>query len=109
MCININKTKPRFAESAGPTVLPGRAGRSPTFQDPDTPLEGLADTLVLASPIDKELTAEPIGDNRYSDIEKKCRYADIADADINIGTPLPFCYLSSFIPMPMLGLKVVLD
>ena len=27
-------------------------------------------------------------DNRYADIEKKCRYADIADADINIGTPL---------------------
>ncbi len=36
-------------------------------------------------------------DSRYADIEKKCRYADIADADINIGTPLffidgrPFC------------------
>ena len=28
-------------------------------------------------------------DNRYADIEKKCRYADIADADINIGTSLP--------------------
>ncbi len=27
-------------------------------------------------------------DSRYADIEKKCRYADIADADINIGTPL---------------------
>ncbi len=27
-------------------------------------------------------------DSRYGDIEKKCRYADIADADINIGTPL---------------------
>ncbi len=25
-------------------------------------------------------------DNRYADIEKKCRYADIADADIHIGT-----------------------
>ena len=29
-------------------------------------------------------------DSRYADIEKKCRYADIADADINIGTPLIF-------------------
>ncbi len=29
-----------------------------------------------------------IADSRYADIEKKCRYADIADADINIGTPL---------------------
>ncbi len=27
-------------------------------------------------------------DSRYADIEKKCRYADFADADINIGTPL---------------------
>ena len=27
-------------------------------------------------------------DSRYADIEQKCRYADIADADINIGTPL---------------------
>ena len=27
-------------------------------------------------------------DSRYANIEKKCRYADIADADINIGTPL---------------------
>ncbi len=27
-------------------------------------------------------------DSRYADIEKKCRYANIADADINIGTPL---------------------
>ncbi len=27
-------------------------------------------------------------DNRYADIEKMCRYADIADADINIGTSL---------------------
>ncbi len=27
-------------------------------------------------------------DSRYADVEKKCRYADIADADINIGTPL---------------------
>ncbi len=27
-------------------------------------------------------------DSRYADIEKKCRYADIANADINIGTPL---------------------
>ncbi len=27
-------------------------------------------------------------DSRYADIENKCRYADIADADINIGTPL---------------------
>ena len=27
-------------------------------------------------------------DNRYADIEKKCRYADIADDDINIGTSL---------------------
>ncbi len=27
-------------------------------------------------------------DSRYADIEKTCRYADIADADINIGTPL---------------------
>ncbi len=28
--------------------------------------------------------------SRYADIEKKCRYADIADADINIGTALIF-------------------
>ncbi len=27
-------------------------------------------------------------DSRYADIEKKCLYADIADADIYIGTPL---------------------
>ncbi len=27
-------------------------------------------------------------DNRYADIGKKCRYADIADTDINIGTSL---------------------
>ncbi len=27
-------------------------------------------------------------DSQYADIEKKCGYADIADADINIGTPL---------------------
>ena len=27
-------------------------------------------------------------DSRYAEIEKKCRYADIADADMNIGTPL---------------------
>ncbi len=27
-------------------------------------------------------------DSRYAEIEKKCRYANIADADINIGTPL---------------------
>ncbi len=27
-------------------------------------------------------------DSRYADIGKKCRYADIADADINIGTSL---------------------
>ncbi len=27
-------------------------------------------------------------DSRYAAIEKKCRYADIADADMNIGTPL---------------------
>ena len=27
-------------------------------------------------------------EGRYADIEKKCQYADIADADINIGTPL---------------------
>ncbi len=31
-------------------------------------------------------------DSRYADIEKKCRYADIADADINIGTPLLIIY-----------------
>ncbi len=27
-------------------------------------------------------------DSRYADIEKKCRYADIAVGDINIGTSL---------------------
>ncbi len=27
-------------------------------------------------------------DSRYANIEKKCRYGDVADADINIGTPL---------------------
>ncbi len=31
-------------------------------------------------------------DSRYADIKKKCRYADIADADINIGTPLQLSY-----------------
>ncbi len=29
-----------------------------------------------------------LADSRYADIEKKCRYADIVDADINIGTSL---------------------
>ena len=28
---------------------------------------------------------------KYADIEKKCRYAHIADADINIGTSLLIC------------------
>ena len=27
-------------------------------------------------------------DSRYANIEQKCRYAEIADADINIGTSL---------------------
>ncbi len=31
---------------------------------------------------------ELFADSRYADIEKKCRYADIADADMNIGTSL---------------------
>ncbi len=30
-----------------------RAGRSPTFQDPGTPLDGLAGTRVPASPIEQ--------------------------------------------------------
>ena len=33
-------------------------------------------------------TLKMFADNRYADIGKKCRYADIADADINIGTSL---------------------
>ncbi len=35
--------------------LPTRAGRSPTFQDPGTPLDGLAGTRVPASPTEKVL------------------------------------------------------
>ncbi len=33
-------------------------------------------------------TLKMFADSRYAEIEKKCRYADIADADMNIGTPL---------------------
>ncbi len=33
-------------------------------------------------------TEKMFADSRYADIEKKCRYADIADVDINIGTSL---------------------
>ncbi len=33
-----------------------RAGRSPTFQDPGTPLDGLAGTRVPASPIEQVLS-----------------------------------------------------
>ncbi len=35
-------------------------------------------------------------DSRYADMEKKCRYADIADTDINIGTSLVTLHVMSF-------------
>ncbi len=37
----------------------GRAGRSPTFQDPGTPLYGLAGTRVPSSPIEELLSGVP--------------------------------------------------
>ncbi len=52
----------------------------------------LADFLPIMAPnADIEISAisalKMFADSRYADIEKKCRYADIADANINIGTP----------------------
>ena len=37
-------------------VVNSRAGRSPTFQDPGTPLDGLGGTRVPASPIEQVLS-----------------------------------------------------
>ncbi len=36
---------------------------------------------------------EMFAESRYADIKKKCRYGDIADADINIGKSLVFTLL----------------
>ena len=44
-------------------LLPGRAGRSPTFQDPGTPLFGLAGTRGFASPLE-QLPSPRISINR---------------------------------------------
>ncbi len=54
----------------------------------------LADVFAdMASNADIQISAisalKVIADSRYADIGKKCWYADVADADINIGTSLP--------------------
>ncbi len=44
----------------------------------------------MAQNADIQISALKIfADSRYADIEKKCRYADIADTDIHIGRSLP--------------------
>ncbi len=50
-------------------------------------------------------TLKMFADSRCADIDKKCRYADIADADINIGTPLKFSFERGNMVYILFGLK----